>query len=160
MTDIVKAMAEVDQPLATFKAMEALVRETIGVQLFTLTQIDQSAGVASRIYTTLPDAYPVHGQKQIEPNTWTETVLERHDTFVANTISDIATVFPDHALIKSLGYGSCVNIPVIIAGKVVGTLNCLHATGHYTPRRVLASEALKPAGALTFLLYAFQANDA
>lgn len=74
---------------------------------------------------------------------------------MANTIDDIATVFSDHALIQSLGYGSCTNIAIIIAGKVVGALSSLHAAGHYTPERVMASEALKTAGANAFVLYAF-----
>lgn len=160
MTDMMKAMAERNQPLATFEALHALVHETIGVQLFTLTQVDQSVGVASRIYTSLPDAYPIYGEKQIEPNSWTAIVFERHETFVANSIEDIALVFPDHPLIHSLGYGSCTNIPITIAGKVIGTVNCLHEASHYTADRVAATEALKPFGALAFLLYASLANEA
>jgi hypothetical protein len=35
-----------------------------------------------------------------------------------------------------------------------GTLNCLHDAGHFTPERVAAAEALKAAGALTFLFTA------
>ena len=154
MTQMMTAMATTNQPRATFEALHQLVRETIGVKLFTLTQVDQSAGLASRIYSSLPDVYPVYGEKQIEPNSWTETVFGRHETFVANSIEDIALVFPDHALIGSLGCGSCTNIPIIIAGQVIGTLNCLHEASHYTADRIAMTEALKPQGALAFLLYA------
>lgn len=160
MTDMMKALAAKNQPQDTFEALHAMVRDTIGVRLFTLTQVDQSAGAASRIYSSLPDAYPVLGEKQIEPTAWTATVFDRHETFVANTIEDIALVFPDHALIQSLGYGSCTNIPIIIAGRVIGTLNCLHEAAHYTDERVAASETLKPYGALAFLLYNSLSNEA
>ena len=73
-------------------------------------------------------------------------------TFVANTIEEIAEVFPDHELIRSLGCESCLNLPIFINGEMRGTLNCLHEAGHYTPERVAAAETLKPAGALAFLL--------
>lgn len=156
MTDIMTALADTDQPHATFQALHRRVEEAIGTRLFTLTKIDQTQGLASRIYTTHPDAYPVHGQKQIEPNTWTATVLDRHETFIASSIDEIATVFPDHALIQSLGLESCTNIPIIIAGSVIGTLNCLDVAGHYSPQKAQASEALKPHGAIAFLLHAVQ----
>ena len=85
---------------------------------------------------------------------WSEKVEGRHETFVANTIAEIAEVFPDHELILSLGCESCINIPVVIGGQVAGTLNCLHEAGHYTPERVAASEQLKLPGAVAFLLLA------
>ena len=86
----------------------------------------------------------------MEPNKWTEIVEEREQTFVANTIEEIAEVFGDHELIQSLGCESVMNVPINIRGQVVGTLNCLNVAGHFTPERVAASEALKVPGALAF----------
>ncbi len=150
-----EVLAAPDQPQATFAALETLVRATVGVGLFTLTEIDPAAGKASRIYSNQPDAYPVHGQKDVVPNRWTAAVLDRHETFVASTIDDIATVFPDHALIRSLGYESCMNIPVIVGGTVVGTLNCLDIRGHYTGQSVQNSGSLKLPGVVAFLLHRY-----
>jgi hypothetical protein len=67
--------------------------------------------------------------------------------FVANTLSDIAKVFPDHQLIGFLGCGSVVNLPVLRAGQLVATVNLLDAEGHYTPERVerVAAELTLPA---------------
>ncbi len=56
--------------------------------------------------------------------------------FVANTIADIAKVFPDYELINSLGCQSVVNMPVVIGGELVGTVNMLDVDGYYTPERV------------------------
>lgn len=154
MSDLTAALAVPNQPEATFKALEALVAKTIGVKLFTLMQIDRKRDVAWRTYSNMPDAYPTSGEKPRQDNKWSDHVEGRHQTFVANSIAEIAEVFPDHALIQSLGCESCINIPVVVAGKVVGTLNCLHDAGHYTPDRVAASETLKQAGALAFLLAA------
>lgn len=152
MTDLTKAMASTDQPIATFKALEALVNQTVGVKLFTLMEVDHARGVARRNYSNMPDVYATSGEKPIQDNAWTEQVQGRHETFVANTIEEIAAVFPDHELIHSLGCESCLNLPIVVQGNVIGTLNCLHEAGHYTPESVAAAESLKQAGALAFLL--------
>lgn len=155
MTDLSKAMASGDQPMATFKALEQLVDQTIGIKLFTLMEIDPARGVARRNYSNMPDAYPTSGEKPMHDNAWSDQVQGRHETFVANSIDEIAAVFPDHELILSLGCESCLNLPIVVGDRVIGTLNCLHDAGHYTPERVAASESLKPAGALAFLLDAY-----
>lgn len=152
MTDFTKAMASTDQPMATFKALEALVNKTIGVKLFTLMEVDNERGVARRNYSNMPDAYATSGEKPIQDNSWTQQVQGRQETFVANSIEEIAAVFPDHELIKSLGCESCLNLPIVVNGSVIGTLNCLHDAGHFTPERVAAAESLKQPGALAFLL--------
>lgn len=154
MTDFTDALARGDQPEATLQALTRLVDETIGVKLFTTMEIDRARGVARRNFSNMPEAYPVSGEKPLNPNRWSEKVEGRHETFVANTIDEIGEVFPDHELILSLGCESCINIPVVIGGQVVGTLNCLHEAGHYTPERVAASEQLKLPGAVAFLLLA------
>ena len=41
-------------------------------------------------------------------------------------------MFPDHALIRSLGCESCVNIPVRWDGQTIGMLNVLHEANWYT----------------------------
>ncbi|MGY8990518.1 MAG: GAF domain-containing protein, partial [Rhodospirillales bacterium] len=134
---------------------EALVQETIGAKLFTLMEIDHDRDVAWRNYTNMPEAYPVLGEKPRSQNKWSEIVDVRHETFVANSIDEIADVFPDYELIQSLGCESCLNLPIIIDGRLRGTLNCLDAAGHYTPEKIAAAETLKTAGALAFLMADF-----
>ncbi len=160
MTDLTKAMASTNQPMATFKALEALVDKTIGVKLFTLMEVDNARGVARRNYSNMPDAYATSGEKPISDDAWTQQVQGRQETFVANSIEEIAAVFPDHALIQSLGCESCMNLPIVVNGNVIGTLNCLHDAGHFTPERVAAAESLKHAGALAFLLDDFMTKGA
>ncbi|MEM9585234.1 MAG: GAF domain-containing protein [Pseudomonadota bacterium] len=152
--EFAEVLADPDQPGATFSALQRLVEDTIGVRLFTLMTLDHAAGTARRSYSNIPDAYPVSGEKPMEPNPWADHVLSQRKTFVANSIEAIAEVFPDHALIQSLGCESCINIPVLIADRVVGTINCLHQAGHYTPARVAQSESLKGPGAIAFMVAA------
>lgn len=153
MKTISKAIASPEnQPEVTFQALEALVQRHIGARLFTLMEIDQDRRMARRSYSNMPLAYPVSGEKPVLKNVWSEIVDVRHETFVANSIEEIAAVFEDHALIQSLGCESCLNLPIVIKGTLWGTLNCLDVAGHYTAERVAAAQELKAAGAMAFLL--------
>jgi GAF domain len=135
MTQSIATAAALDtpQPETTFIALQRLVQDTIGAKLFTVMEVDHTRGVAWRSYSNMPDAYPTKGEKPLMQNTWSDIVFGQHKTFVANSIQDIAAVFPDHELIQTLGCESCLNLPIIINGQLRGTLNCLHDAGHYTP---------------------------
>ncbi|MEM7696243.1 MAG: GAF domain-containing protein [Pseudomonadota bacterium] len=146
------ALADPDQPGATHRAVEALALKTVGAKLFTLMVLDHGRGVAWRCHTNWPDAYPASGEKPMLQNAWSKRVIERRETFVANTIDEIAAVFPDHELIQSLGCQSCLNLPVIVGGKVIGTVNFLHEAGFYTPERVAGADALSEPAALALIL--------
>ena len=141
-----------DQPMAAFEALCALTEAVIGVKLFTLMTHDRRRGYAQRIYSNMPDAYPVSGTKRTNTTHWSKEVIDQRRTFVANDIGAVAAVFDDHALIRSLGCESVINVPIEVAGEVVGTVNCLHEAGFYTPEKVEAAEALKLPAATCFLL--------
>jgi GAF domain-containing protein len=137
---------------AAFDALCALTKEIVGVKLFTVMTRDGKLGHAQRIYSNMPDAYPVSGTKPANETDWSRQVIVERRTFVANDIEAIADVFYDHELIKSLGCESVINVPIIVGDDVLGTINCLHEAGFYTPERVEAAEALKLPGALCMLL--------
>ncbi|RVV96814.1 GAF domain-containing protein [Mesobaculum littorinae] len=143
MTDTTKTLAEFTAALASatteeeaFDALCALTKATVGAKLFTVMTSDTDAMVARRAYTDDAENYPTSGEKPIELNRWFDQVLTRQEAFVSNTLADIDTVFPDAELIGKLGCGSVVNLPLIIGGKVVATMNILHEEGYYTPERV------------------------
>ena len=148
-----KAVArEGAQPEAAFDALRALTDEVVGVKLFTVMTHDSANGVAQRIYSNMPDAYPVSGTKPANETDWSRQVIGEKRTFVANDIEGIAKVFSDHELIKSLGCESVINVPIVVDGEVLGTINCLHEAGFYTDDKVAAAEALKLPGAVCLLL--------
>ena len=142
----------VDQPMTVLRAFETLVQKTVGAKLLTLTTVEPTTGEAARIFSNLPKQYPVAGRKPADETDWSRQVLRDRKTFVANTIKDIAAVFPDYELIRSLGCESVVNVPVEVAGKVIGTINLLHEAGYYTPERVAQTEHLRLSAAMCFLL--------
>jgi GAF domain-containing protein len=114
----------------------------LGTRLFTVTEVDHEAALARRVYTSHPVDYPVSGTKPMERDGWYDHTIAGKQTFVANTPPEFAKYFFDHALIVSLGLGSCINVPVHDGGPVLGTVNILAEAGHFTPERLAAYEAL------------------
>lgn len=157
------AISEAGSAGAVWQALDRLAAATAGHRLFTTTLVDLSAGLVRRAYSNMPADYPTSGTKPLRGNTgdWFETVFNKRQTFVANTLEDIAKVFPDHELIGSLGCASVVNLPVVLWGELVATINLLDVAGHYTPERVAAAETelALPARLCTALSLRFEPLD-
>lgn len=156
--DIAAALAEFDAAIAEnvhvdapWRALQALTQKLVGAKLFTIMTVDMANELSRREFTSHPIDYPVSGTKPIHYDRWFDTVHKARQTFVANTIADIATVFSDHQTIWSLGCGSVINIPVVVAGTLLGTVNCLDAEHHYTAGRLALSVHLHIPAKLAFL---------
>ena len=114
----------------------------LGTILFTVTVLDPARDLCWRAYTSHPVEYPVSGTKPVHKDGWYDQVILHHRTFVANTPEEFALYFFDHALITSLGLGSCINVPVVSNGHVIGTVNLLAEAGHFTPARIAGYQHL------------------
>lgn len=125
-----------------WEALRDYSAATAGHKLFTVMTVDMAAGLARRAYSDHPKDYPVSGTKPIHRDEWFDIVHGERRSFVANSIEDIAKVFPDFELIASLGLGSVLNLPVVLGGELVATINMLHAEQHFSPERVASAEAL------------------
>lgn len=136
-----RAIANARTAEAAFAALQDFARALVGARLFTVMTVDMEHEVARRAFTSDPESYPASGTKPIRYDSWFRIVHEERRTFVANTIEDIAKVFPDHELIDRLGCRSVVNLPVVLGGELTATINMLDDTGHYTPERVARIEA-------------------
>lgn len=125
------ALAEPGQPEPVFTALDRVIRRLIGHRLFTLLICHHAAGEVERIYTSRPESYPLAGRKLMGPTPWGDHVLKRGQHYLARTDADIRWAFPDHALIRSLGCGACINLVVAYDGTVLGTVNILDAEHAY-----------------------------
>lgn len=141
LANFIDQVSEAREPGASWKALEDFAKAEVGHLLFTVMTVDMSAGLARRAYSNRPAEYPVSGTKPIHRDRWFDIVHGEKRTFVANSIEDIAKVFPDHAVISSLGCGSVINLPVVLEGELAATINLLDAAGFYTPERVARAEA-------------------
>ena len=156
--DIAGALATFDEtiasdsrPNAAWIALQILAQATIGAKLFTVMAMDMDKGLTRRAYTSDP-LFPETTAKPIFYDEWLDTIYRQRKLFVANTIADLARVFPDSERIASIGCGSVINIPVFVGGKLCGTVNCLDAEQHYTPERVEMSKLLALPAKVAFLM--------
>ncbi|MEM7710538.1 MAG: GAF domain-containing protein [Pseudomonadota bacterium] len=126
------ALSDARDAGAVFAALHAHSQAFHPVRLWTVMSVDMEAGIARRAYTSHPEAYPVSGTKPVPEGDWFDGI-HRGEIFVANTLADIAEVFPDHEAIGALGCGAVVNLPVMIGGTLAATINLLDAEHAFPP---------------------------
>ncbi|HVW93828.1 MAG TPA: GAF domain-containing protein [Devosia sp.] len=145
-------VAEASTPKPVFEALLEIVNGHVGNRLMTAQAFEVPAGRQRRIYSENEAAYPVGGFKPIQGGRWTDTILDRREIFSSVSIEDMAEVFFDWKLIQSLGCESILNLPVVVAGEVIGTLNLLNRAGYYTAERVAAARDVLPFATMAFLV--------
>ncbi len=133
---LIAAHAETDQPLATFRALDAALAAAPGHILFTVLVAHPALRQSERYYSNKPAEYPVGGRKPITDSPWMRRVLGEGIPYIGRTREDIRERFFDYELIWSLGCESVLNFPVRWRGQTVGTLNLLHRAGHYDESQV------------------------
>src|SRR3984885_6881474 len=130
------AHEDIDQPDATFRALDAALSAAVGHILFTVLVHHPGLRQSERRYTNQPAAYPVGGQKPVTETPWMDQVIRRGEPYIGRTREDIAAVFYDHELIASLGCESVLNVPVRWRAGAVGPVNLVHRAGWYEESHV------------------------
>jgi hypothetical protein len=132
MPDDVAALAEAFEaaatdtaPLPRIRAAARIGAEGSGVRLCTAMLFDRDAMAVQRIYSSRPDEYPVGGRKPKRDTAWGRHVLLRGQRFEGEGEAAIRAHFDDADVILGLGLRSIVNLPILRAGRCVGTLNML-----------------------------------
>ena len=126
-----EALRSDDQPARIFQAIRSIAAEVIGFRLLTIMCFDSDRFEVERVFTNMPDIYPLSGRKKKRGSAWGEHVLLQLKPFRATCPEEIRQNFGDHAVITGLGLGSMLNIPVAYDGRCVGTLNLTHVEGWY-----------------------------
>jgi GAF domain-containing protein len=145
-----RAMMRSDDPEALYRAVDQAVARLVGHRLFTLLVVVEGGAEVERLYTSNPTAYPLTGRKPMGPTPWGEHVITGRQPWHGRTMADIRWAFPDHALIESLGCGSCINIPVMALGRLIGTMNVLDRENAYDDAAVETLTLFAPLLALPF----------
>ena len=133
LRDVAAALAAPGQPEAVFRALEAAMQQAIGHRLFTIMRHDPVAGRNRRVHSSDAAAYPVSGFKPVDwDHPWARRVLTEGRAWIGRDAGDIAWAYPDHEKIVSMGLGSAMNLPVRWNGRTLGSVNLLHAAGHFS----------------------------
>ena len=120
-----------DQPMATFRALDAAMNAVIGHKLLTVLIYHEALQETERFYSNNLDAYPIAGRKQVRPTSWTEQLLICQNCYIGYNADDIREFFLDYELIHSLGCDAILNVPVVWNGVTLGTCNLIHEEGWY-----------------------------
>lgn len=131
---LVHAMRERGQPETLFDAVMQAAQRTIGFRLFTIMCFDAERFEVERLYTNMPDVYPLNGRKKKRGSAWGDHTLRDLKPFRAATPQGIADSFDDSSVMIGMGLGSILNIPVAYDGRCVGTMNLTHVEGWYRQR--------------------------
>lgn len=121
-----QALGEAPDANSAFDGLLAIVRQALPFLHATALTVhrepgaDAHPGTVRRLYSTVPQAYPVGGWKKLAGSDWADTVLVRHEVLVASGGQALAHYFPDHALLQSLGTTTLVNIPVRSCRQTIG----------------------------------------
>ena len=143
-TDDIDALAAgaAKSPAALFAAIGEVAARRVGAGLVTAMRHEEAASTVERIYSSNPQAYPVGGRKVKQESDWSRHVLVEHRVLVSAGDDMIRKHYNDHAIIFGLGLHSCVNVPLVIAGKCIGTLNVLAARPNWSDEEVAVVRGL------------------
>ena len=120
-----------DQPMATFRALDAAMDAVIGHTYVTVLLYHADLQETERFYSSNLEAYPIAGRKDVRPTAWTEKLLINQECYIGYDSGDIKEFFFDHELIHSLGCDAILNVPVVYDGVTLGTINLVHEAGWY-----------------------------
>jgi GAF domain-containing protein len=128
---VAEALGQAGQPRGLFEALDRAMGATLGHRLLTVLRYHPDVQESERLYTSQGAAYPVGGRKTVRPTPSAARVFGERRPYIGRTAADIRASFADAELILSLGCESVLNLPVVFDGRVLGTVNLLHAAGWY-----------------------------
>lgn len=140
--DLIGLLAEPGQPNFFYDALDAALARHVGHRLLTLLCTDGDE--VARVYSNMPDVYPVFGRKPMGVTPWGDLVLRRQLPFLGRDREAIKWAFFDHELIASIGLNAAINIPVVYDGETIGTINLLHEEFFYEETHVEIARKFAP----------------
>lgn len=140
-----------DGPEALFALLAKRLQASVGHDLLTLLAVAPDGTRLVRPFTDKPAEYPLGDADVVENSPWFHHVFTKQLPFIANSNDEILAMLPEFTSAATMGYGSLLNYPVIVSGRVVGLINLMGPAGLFDPVRVAAIAAEVPLAALGLL---------
>ncbi|WP_428031618.1 GAF domain-containing protein [Ancylobacter sp.] len=141
-------------PVEIFRMVEEAASLRIGFKLLTMLLLTSDGDEVQRIYTTDPVNYPVSGRERLGKTAWGQHVIVEQQPFLGADAEGVKWAFPgDYDLIRGLGLGATMNVPVVAKGRTLGTLNILGIEHAFDRRHLTDAIALAPYLSSSFLSY-------
>ena len=145
MTDastLATALADPQQPQAGFAALDRALQDLVGHRLLTVLRYRFDAGVAERLYSSVPQTFPATGRKAFADAPIQRRVAETRMPYIGEDAADIRRDFPDHDKIFATGCEAILNMPIVWRGRALGQVNLLHRARHFTPAHLPVVQVL------------------
>ena len=118
----------------------------------TLLAVSADQTAARRIGSSNEKMFPRDAGEPLDPaDPWCHKILVEKQPVLANDKAALALYITEASAIEAAGFGASGSFPIVIGGRVAGTINMLAPEGHFTAARVATIEALLPFAALIFL---------
>jgi GAF domain-containing protein len=135
-------------PGAIFDVLAKHIQENVGYLLMTVLVPASDAPFLDRVFSTNQHQYPLGKADPIEDSIWFRRLFAEGEAIVANDAEAIKAWLPGFDAYLAQGYGSLVNIPIVISGNTIGLLNLMHEAGHFTAHRLAVLRQELPVAAL------------
>jgi hypothetical protein len=139
--------------LTPWATVHADIQREVGVILFTVLHFTADGARMERVYSSHPTEYPVGGSKDVATEVSPDWIAVSRDAgapYFGATPADLERIFADAELIRSLGCGSILNVPLKdSAGRTWGTVNLCAAEGSYSPEKIDRALAIVTEGVRT-----------
>lgn len=152
IAEVNRLTAAPDAAVALFSYLQHGLARDAGCGLLTALIYDLDGMRSCRVFSEDRAAYPVGNFKALVPGPYFDKVVAGKAAHAAPDIEGVRGLFFDWEKIRDLGFESSLNIPAVIDGRLVGTVNLLGRSGTYTPGTVAKALAWQPIITLCFLL--------
>lgn len=136
---------------ALFDLLAIRIGETVQPKLLTVLAPGPGGHNLQRLYSSDPVNFPLSPADEVVSSPWFRKLFVDRETIVANDPESILSWLPDWQSLIDMGHGSLVNMPLITAGKAIGLINVMAATGHFQSNRVDALKREAPLAALAVM---------
>lgn len=151
--ELSKAWTLPQQPEPLFKEISQFLKKYCGYKLLTFLLVDGQE--VARLYSNMPDMYPVSGRKLMGPTEWGSLLINKRLPFLGRDKEAIKWAFFDHELIASLGLGSVMSIPICYDGETIGVISMLDEEFFYTEKHLETAQQATPYLTPAFLQAAY-----
>jgi GAF domain-containing protein len=147
---IAAALAAADPRQATLRVVERIAAQRIGVTLFSASLCHVEAMEVERIYSSLPERYPLGARTNKRETSWGRQVLLERRVFVGEGALEMAAAFDDKEGMASVGVRSIINVPIVLRGQCLGVLNFGRGIERVSPAEVTVARFLGVASSAVF----------
>ncbi|MGJ7580415.1 GAF domain-containing protein [Variovorax sp. RHLX14] len=133
LSDATRRLAEARDLPGLYRAVEAALGELVGFRLFTLLRVTPMRDGLERMHSSDLRTYPAGGVKPVADDPWLQRLLVDNRPSLSPDAHAVRQNFPDAEAIFALGCESALNVPILFQGRILGSMNLLHAAHWFRP---------------------------